>query len=63
VRCLHLSVQDDGCGFDGRSSGFGIRGMQERVHGLGGRFILESGRGHGTCVRIAIPLPQRQDRG
>jgi two-component system sensor histidine kinase UhpB len=65
ARCLHLAVQDDGCGFDRAAvpTGFGIRGMQERVHGLGGRFVLESGRGRGTSVRIVVPLPPGQDHG
>jgi len=55
---LLLTVRDDGRGFD-RSvpPGFGIRGMQERVHALGGSYNVESGAGRGTCVRIAIPLP------
>jgi len=36
--------------------GFGTRGMQERVQALGGSYKVESARGSGTCVRIAIPL-------
>jgi len=54
---LTLTVRDDGCGMDpGKPSGFGIRGMQERVEGLGGRYIVESETGRGTCVHIAIPV-------
>jgi two-component system sensor histidine kinase UhpB len=57
---LQLMVRDDGCGMDGMvAPGFGIRGMQERVQGLGGRYGLESARGRGTCVRIEIPLHSR----
>ena len=59
VRHLQLTVHDDGHGFDPAGApGFGIRGMQERVHGLSGQFMVESGRRRGTCVRIAIPLRQ-----
>jgi two-component system sensor histidine kinase UhpB len=55
---LLLTVRDDGAGFDASAPpGFGIRGMQERVHALGGSYKLESGAGRGTCARIAIPLP------
>jgi signal transduction histidine kinase len=39
--------------------GFGMRGMQERVQGLGGHYGVESGRGRGTCVRIEIPVQTR----
>jgi len=54
---LALTVRDDGCGMNpGKPAGFGIRGMQERVEGLGGRYSVESETGRGTCVHISIPL-------
>jgi two-component system sensor histidine kinase UhpB len=54
---LELTVRDDGHGMDaGMPAGFGIRGMQERVEGLGGRYILESAPGSGTCISITLPL-------
>jgi two-component system sensor histidine kinase UhpB len=54
---LRLTVRDDGCGIDpAMPPGFGLRGMQERVQGLGGSYKVESARGRGTCVRIAIPI-------
>ncbi len=54
---LALTVRDDGCGMNpGKPAGFGIRGMQERVEGLGGRYSVESETGRGTCVQISIPL-------
>jgi len=34
----------------------GIRGMQERVEGLGGYFSLDSATGRGTCISISIPI-------
>ena len=62
ARHLQLIVQDDGCGFDPATApGFGIRGMQERVQGLGGRYMVESGHGSGTRVRIVIPLRGTQE--
>jgi two-component system sensor histidine kinase UhpB len=56
---LRLTVRDDGCGIDPATPpGFGLRGMQERVQGLGGSYEVESARGRGTCLRIAIPIAQ-----
>jgi two-component system sensor histidine kinase UhpB len=63
---LALTVRDDGCGMDpGTVAGFGRRGMQRRVEGLGGRYSVESETGRGTCVRITIPLfePRHPDGG
>jgi two-component system sensor histidine kinase UhpB len=55
---LILTVADDGCGIrPGAPKGLGIQGMRERVHALGGEFRLEDTAGHGTTVRIEIPLP------
>ncbi len=57
-----LVVQDDGCGFDVaavRSNGhqrWGLFGIQERVELLNGTFKLESSPGHGTTVRVEIPV-------
>jgi two-component system, NarL family, sensor histidine kinase UhpB len=56
---LALTVRDDGRGMKlGMPAGFGTRGMQERVEGLGGRYTVESETGCGTCVRITIPLAE-----
>jgi two-component system, NarL family, sensor histidine kinase UhpB len=53
---LDLTVRDDGRGMPpGLPPGFGIRGMRERVEGLGGRYSVDSKIGGGTCVNIAIP--------
>ena len=58
-RRLALTVRDDGCGIHpGKVAGFGIRGMQERVEGLGGRYTIESETGNGTCVRVTLPLAE-----
>jgi two-component system sensor histidine kinase UhpB len=54
---LALTVCDDGRGLsEPAPEGFGIRGMKERVAGLGGRCRIESEAGRGTRVRITIPL-------
>jgi two-component system sensor histidine kinase UhpB len=57
---LALTVRDDGRGIDPRTPpGFGLRGMQERVHGLGGSYKVDSARGRGTSVHVVIPLRAR----
>jgi signal transduction histidine kinase/ligand-binding sensor domain-containing protein len=59
---LHVSIQDDGAGFDSsqnqseQSQHYGLVGMRERVERLGGEFTLTSAHGEGTQVRLRIPL-------
>lgn len=60
---LTLTLRDDGRGMGPNTRpGFGLTGMQERVHALGGEHALESLAGRGTCVRVVIPVrPQTAD--
>jgi signal transduction histidine kinase len=57
---LVLRIRDDGCGFDsGRVSAsstthYGIIGMRERAHRMGGKFVLNSRPGGGTEIVIQI---------
>ncbi|WP_153800376.1 histidine kinase [Foetidibacter luteolus] len=55
---LHVSIEDDGKGFDTTSvrteKSFGIAGMKERVQALGGRFRLFSSPGKGTSIHVDI---------
>jgi two-component system, NarL family, sensor histidine kinase UhpB len=54
---LDLIVRDDGQGMTADTpAGFGLRGMQERVEGLGGRYHLASMSGRGTTITITLPL-------
>lgn len=55
---VRLVVHDDGAGFDPAEprSGFGLRGMRERVELLQGQFEVQSEPGSGTTVRVAFPL-------
>lgn len=56
---LNLVVRDDGRGMaTNQPPGFGLRGMQERVEGLGGRCQLDSAAGRGTFVNISLPLTE-----
>ncbi|MGP1375312.1 MAG: sensor histidine kinase [Almyronema sp.] len=56
-RQVYLKIQDNGCGFDPvqTSSGFGLRGIQERVESLGGRCQISSQPGQGCCLQVWLP--------
>lgn len=60
---LFLSVTDDGIGLQQTARTptvfprFGMATMRERTESIGGRFVIESTPGSGTCVRIEVPLP------
>jgi signal transduction histidine kinase len=53
-----LEILDDGTGFDLEQArecgGFGLRGMEERVANLGGRFEVESRVGEGTRIIVEV---------
>jgi len=54
-----LSVSDDGRGFDvaeaaGAAGSHGLRGMAERVQGIGGELSIDSEPGHGTQIRVVV---------
>jgi signal transduction histidine kinase len=54
---LSVSVQDNGIGFDpALDKGLGLLGMAERVNHLGGRFHIDSRRGHGTVLSAYLSL-------
>ena len=56
---LHLTIRDDGHGFDldqAKGKGLGLIGMEERVRHLGGTFSISVKPGDGACVEIRIPL-------
>jgi signal transduction histidine kinase len=57
--CLALTVTDRGRGFDPEntlSSGFGLRGMQERAQSLGGRLEIQSSPSSGVVLTLTIPI-------
>jgi len=65
---LHLSIIDDGCGFDvvrilgGKDRGLGLLGMQERIELLGGTLALDSKAGEGTRVAVELLLPETEGK-
>jgi two-component system sensor histidine kinase DesK len=54
-RTVVLCVSDDGCG-GVTTNGNGLSGIRERVRSLGGKLEVESPRGHGTTLRVHLPL-------
>lgn len=65
-----VQVEDNGRGFDaeaalterGARQNLGLHGMAERAALLGGTFSIRSQPGHGTCLRVEIPV-KREDTG
>lgn len=61
-RELHLSIADDGCGFDTAhvhgpdQHHFGLSIMRERGSAVGADVTIRSMRGHGTTISLRIPL-------
>jgi PAS domain S-box-containing protein len=60
---LRVEVQDDGRGAPpgafGRATAWGVLGMRERAGHHGGTVEIESTPGHGTRVRLCLPLGGR----
>jgi signal transduction histidine kinase len=54
-RTLTVEIADDGIGGTALGPGSGLRGLADRVEGLGGRFTLSSPPGRGTRLRAEIP--------
>ena len=54
-----LTISDRGCGFDphalGRTGGFGLLSIRERVELLGGRMRIKSAVGRGSTFLISVP--------
>jgi PAS domain S-box-containing protein len=61
---VQLAIRDDGVGFDpgesrrrtARGESLGLLGIQERIGLLGGRVAIESEPGHGTTIRVQLPV-------
>jgi signal transduction histidine kinase len=57
----HLSICDDGCGFDTRApgaGGHGLRNMAARAELMGARVEIQSAPGQGTRVLLELPSAQ-----
>ncbi|MDE2053370.1 MAG: sensor histidine kinase [Xanthomonadaceae bacterium] len=56
VERVVMRVRDDGRG-GVNERGNGLTGMRERIEARGGTLQIDSPRGHGTSVEVALPLP------
>jgi signal transduction histidine kinase len=54
---IMIELQDNGQGFDpiAPTLGFGLQGMQERSHLIGGHLMIQSKPGKGTQIQVIIP--------
>jgi signal transduction histidine kinase len=54
---VRLEMLDDGCGFDPSrvGKGYGLLGIKERVHAMGGQLAVRSADGAGTSIVVALP--------
>jgi signal transduction histidine kinase len=61
-----LEVRDDGVGVAARDldkpESFGVRGMQERVHHLGGWLDVSGAPGQGTTIMLSIPRASNDEK-
>ena len=65
---LRARISDDGIGFDlgavaddpTKWASFGLKGIVERARLLGGEAVYDTRPGHGTTIRIRVPLIARE---
>lgn len=62
---LVVTVSDNGAGFDPQArqkatqdgqSGFGVFSLGDRIEAVGGRWSIDSAVGHGTRIRVDVPI-------
>ena len=53
---IRLLLRDDGVGAADTSGGFGLIGLRERVHLLGGRFEIDTQPDGGFSLEVTLPL-------
>ncbi len=53
---LQISDNGQGCDMENLKTGFGLLGMRERVHSLGGTLAITTQLGQGMCISATIPL-------
>ncbi len=65
---IRIRVEDDGVGFStsedkqlGKTTGFGLFNIRERIKYLGGDMVIESEPGRGTRVTLSAPLEEKED--
>jgi len=65
---IRIRVEDDGVGFStsegkelGKTTGFGLFNIRERMEYLRGDMVIESEPGRGTRVTLSAPLEEKED--
>lgn len=53
---IRLKLRDDGSGATDTSGGFGLIGLRERVHLLGGEFDIQTQSGQGFQIKVSLPF-------
>ena len=57
---IFLDIKDNGVGFDlgkvKNQGGMGLTSMEQRARQLGGRLVIQSNPGEGTCIHAEVPL-------
>jgi signal transduction histidine kinase len=60
--CLRLTISDNGVGFVQNNArirpGLGLISMRERLHLIGGRFVIKSRPGFGTCIEAIVSMTE-----
>ena len=56
---VDITIGDNGQGFAARA-GFGLKGLAERVHMLGGTHTIDSAPGRGTTVTVRFSVRDRE---
>jgi signal transduction histidine kinase len=67
---IKITVEDDGVGFDmadndprmGKSNGYGLFSIQQRLTQVGGQFDIQSRKGNGTKVVLLAPLKGKKNK-
>jgi PAS domain S-box-containing protein len=65
---VQIQIRDDGRGFNidhamnrhAAERGLGLAAIEERSHMLGGQLTITSGKQHGTCVALTIPITEQE---
>jgi signal transduction histidine kinase len=58
---VRLSIRDNGVGAAEISGGFGLTGISERAHLLGGKVDTQTQPGEGFCLHVTLPLAEEID--
>ncbi|MCW2596744.1 MAG: Oxygen sensor histidine kinase nreB, partial [Jatrophihabitans sp.] len=53
---VHIAARDDGIGGADPARGSGLVGLRDRIEALGGTISVQSPKGEGTAVEVALPL-------